>query len=216
MRHNNLTIPIWAEAATGFFGPMRALRDMAEEKRAKKKKKPKKPRPLSKRQMEKRLKKQEKLPNMRVFAEYKPEDVLPYAGPGAPPRYYKDRDGKNQLVKMTSLRYQTFQKSLKCVVCGIQGTVMRLEVPYFSQCPPHFNLYAVVDDRWGPQYVLMTKDHIVPKSKGGPEHISNMQTMCTNCNQAKGCSLPESHQQGQQDASCSPPPPTGQPQASGS
>lgn len=35
----------------------------------------------------------------------------------------------------------------------------------------------------------MTKDHIVPKSKGGPDKIENYQTMCTECNCIKGSKL---------------------------
>ena len=34
--------------------------------------------------------------------------------------------------------------------------------------------------------VLFTKDHIIPKSKGGKNHISNYQTMCEPCNSEKG------------------------------
>ena len=34
--------------------------------------------------------------------------------------------------------------------------------------------------------VLMTKDHIIPKSKGGIECITNYQPMCLKCNQEKG------------------------------
>lgn len=45
------------------------------------------------------------------------------------------------------------------------------------------NLYAV--DEAGNE-VLMTKDHIVPHSKGGIDDISNYQTMCVRCNQKKG------------------------------
>lgn len=33
--------------------------------------------------------------------------------------------------------------------------------------------------------VLMTKDHVIPKSKGGANDISNYQTMCKRCNEAK-------------------------------
>ncbi len=85
---------------------------------------------------------------------------------------------------MTSLRYQTFKKSLVCKCCGIEGTIMLLELPSNGGkvCVPHFNLYA---EREG-GLVQMTKDHIKPKSKGGKDHISNMQTMCARCNELKG------------------------------
>jgi hypothetical protein len=32
----------------------------------------------------------------------------------------------------------------------------------------------------------MTKDHKQPKSKGGADHIDNMQTLCCTCNELKG------------------------------
>ena len=35
----------------------------------------------------------------------------------------------------------------------------------------------------------MTKDHILPKSKGGKDEIDNYQTMCIRCNKAKGNNL---------------------------
>jgi 5-methylcytosine-specific restriction endonuclease McrA len=35
----------------------------------------------------------------------------------------------------------------------------------------------------------MTKDHIVPKSKGGKDMLSNTQTMCVICNTKKGDTL---------------------------
>ena len=50
----------------------------------------------------------------------------------------------------------------------------------------HLNLYAV--DNNGDE-ILMTKDHILPHSKGGADDINNYQTMCKLCNEAKGNKL---------------------------
>ena len=99
------------------------------------------------------------------------------------------------VMDMTSIRYQVFCKSLTCPVCGITGVFFAKEraiarnpekvVDYTGENfgKYHFNLYAI--DKNGKE-VLMTKDHIIPKSKGGSNHISNLQTMCTNCNSKKG------------------------------
>lgn len=87
-------------------------------------------------------------------------------------------DGYN--VYTRSLRYMTFyQKGCKCVVCGKEGTHFTLDSGADNPDRKHFNLRA--DDG-----TLMTRDHIIPKSRGGREHISNMQTMCVDCNKAKG------------------------------
>ena len=90
-------------------------------------------------------------------------------------------DGFN--VHPISLRYMTFyQKGTKCVCCGKEGTHFKLSGDEGTN-RRHFNLYA--EDG-----TLMTKDHILPKSKGGLNRVSNMQTMCTDCNGAKGSYCP--------------------------
>ena len=104
------------------------------------------------------------------------------------PHYSKGQKNKENTVKVDghdvythSLRYMTFyQKGCTCVVCGKKGTHFTLD----KSCGEdndryHFNLRA--DDG-----TLMTRDHILPKSKGGRDHINNMQTMCVDCNKAKG------------------------------
>lgn len=92
-----------------------------------------------------------------------------------------DFDG--DLVKMNSQRYRLFKENgVKCVKCDIEGLYFIKEKSN-SEYPYHFNLYGVKDD--GTE-VLMTKDHIVPKSKGGANKLSNYQVMCANCNLKKG------------------------------
>ena len=104
------------------------------------------------------------------------------------PHYSNGQKNKENTVKVDghdvythSLRYMTFyQKGCTCVVCGKQGTHFTLDKSSGEDNNRyHFNLRA--DDG-----TLMTRDHILPKSKGGRDHISNMQTMCTHCNKAKG------------------------------
>ncbi len=117
-------------------------------------------------------------PQVKRLAEFMPEDVLPFIGPNR-----KDYQVGEQIykVKMNSHRYFLFSGERKCVVCGVEGTRMVLELPPGSQCP-HFNFYAIENE----EYLLMTKDHKVPKSLGGKNALENYQTMCAICNGIKG------------------------------
>lgn len=87
-------------------------------------------------------------------------------------------------LKATSLRYKVFHNSLKCCICGIEGKYFAKErsLPAVSD-KFHLNLYAL--DEKGNE-VLMTKDHIIPKSKRESDNLENMQTMCERCNFRKG------------------------------
>ena len=87
------------------------------------------------------------------------------------------------MVNMASERYRLFaEKGIKCVTCGLEGNIFALEKNPLDTVY-HFNLYAVDE---GGNETLMTKDHIVPKSLGGPNRLDNYQTMCTKCNSNKG------------------------------
>jgi len=85
------------------------------------------------------------------------------------------------IVSRTSQRYDVFVKNLGCATCGLKGTHFAAERMASSESY-HFNLYAV--DENGDE-TLMTKDHIIPKAKGGSNTLDNYQTMCYDCNQEK-------------------------------
>lgn len=88
------------------------------------------------------------------------------------------------LVKVYSQRYQLFfTKGVVCCNCKVKGEFFYKEKDQLSKSY-HFNLYGV--DNNGDE-ILITKDHIIPRSKGGQNTLRNYQTMCTICNQKKGC-----------------------------
>ncbi|MFH1526381.1 MAG: HNH endonuclease [Bacteroidota bacterium] len=121
---------------------------------------------------------------MITLGEFSIEEVLPYTGCRAYSRVFSV--GNNfWKVKMQSQRYQIFkEKGLICVCCGIVGAKFLLQM-HENDKSPHFNLYAEKDG----ELILMTKDHIIPKSKGGSNHFSNLQPMCSLCNHLKDNSL---------------------------
>lgn len=113
------------------------------------------------------------------------EEYLNRNGDGDQHKHDIEVDGFK--VHPISLRYMTFyQKGTKCVCCGKEGAYFQLDSDrngLNAGTRRHFNLYA--EDG-----TLMTKDHIVPKSKGGVDRVSNMQTMCYPCNKSKGAIYP--------------------------
>jgi hypothetical protein len=85
-------------------------------------------------------------------------------------------------VNMANDRLRTFLHSgTKCVECGLEGEFFALE-RFCDTDDYHLNLYGIRNGK----EVLFTKDHIVPRSKGGPSQLDNYQTMCSYCNGQKG------------------------------
>lgn len=68
-------------------------------------------------------------------------------------------------------------KGTDCVSCNRKGSYWNIE--YSGDNKPHLNLYC--EDG-----VMMTKDHILSKKKGGKNVLENYQPMCYECNQKKG------------------------------
>lgn len=114
------------------------------------------------------------------IGSFDPEDVFPFITVEDSKREYRIGDEIYE-VRMNSERYHVFKSNPYCVACGLQGTRMLLDKNP-GDLTPHFNFYAVENDR----LVLMTKDHILPKSKGGNDELSNYSTCCAICNNLKG------------------------------
>ena len=124
---------------------------------------------------------------IRSGRKYSPEEIVPRI---------KSKSGYNHsarremldgdLVNFRSSRLATFKHSLRCACCGLQGSFFVKEKHRITkdlQLPFHLNLYAI--DQNGYE-VLMTSDHIIPRSKAPPNLHNNRQTMCVRCNHAKG------------------------------
>ena len=135
--------------------------------------------------------------NLERKETYPLERVFGYIAKGSEKKTF---DG--DLVKIASDRLHTFyHKGTKCVSCGVEGSFFAKERHMKSvkiknkkgrtigrerfpdlESSFHFNMYGINEDG---REVLMTKDHIIPKSKGGKNGLSNYQTMCTKCNAKK-------------------------------
>jgi hypothetical protein len=109
------------------------------------------------------------------IARYKPADILSLTTGKFSVK------GIDYPVNMHSLSYDCFRKSTVCAFCGLEATIMILEKNPSAKIA-HFKLYGMRDGK----ETMFTKDHIIPKSKGGTDEISNLQTMCLPCNNAKG------------------------------
>jgi hypothetical protein len=98
--------------------------------------------------------------------------------------FFQNEHLKSVDVAMGSHRYQLFvEKGIKCAKCGLKGEYFALERGVGDNPNRfHFNLYGVDTDG---NEVLITKDHIIPRSAGGKNKLPNYQTMCYVCNQDK-------------------------------
>jgi len=130
---------------------------------------------------------------------YSLDEVLPFVYYGEPKKHGKQykkpnnalsqKDYDGHMVYMNSDRYQCFDfHGTHCVKCGLVGEFFALERFAIvngksnTQDRYHFNLYGIK----GGREVMISKDHVIPVSKGGKDRLNNYQTMCVECNKAKG------------------------------
>jgi hypothetical protein len=88
-----------------------------------------------------------------------------------------------QVVKLTSIRLRTFTKGVVCIECKKEGSFFSIDTQTSSKGKYHLNLWH--KSKTG-AWILMTSDHIHPKSKGGADKdLENRQPMCRPCNARK-------------------------------
>lgn len=131
------------------------------------------------------------------------EDVFNFLG--------EYREFGSDLIQLVSQRYFLFADNHICVRCGLVGMYFAKERSAKTVKVPipgtgrhklehralngersawHLNMYALKVLANGQiKEILMTKDHILPRAKGGLDIMSNYQTMCSICNGHKGDKL---------------------------
>ena len=91
-------------------------------------------------------------------------------------------------IRLTSLKYALFlEKGVECVSCSLVGMFFAKERDEGDKRDSfnsyYLSLYGLTPEG---EEVLITKDHVQPRSRGGEDAVSNMQTMCVICNHRKG------------------------------
>lgn len=143
---------------------------------------------------------------MITLARFSAETILPLIGLDKPSIRLL-----GMWVRANSTRLECFRRNQTCCSCGVRGTLFLLQqhvtgVTHRTNCfidncdlcylyphkqiqgdVPHLNFYHL-GKRGG--LTLMTQDHIMPRSRGGSNKMDNLQTMCCNCNNRKGNTIP--------------------------
>lgn len=118
-----------------------------------------------------------------ILGVFSPDEVFPFLQRESEKRAYKVGD-KTYNVRMNSKRLAVFKDNPCCVACGLQGTQFALEAQTLTSTP-HFNFYGLHEG----EMVVLTKDHIIAKAKGGKDSYTNYQTLCATCNTLKADAL---------------------------
>jgi 5-methylcytosine-specific restriction endonuclease McrA len=132
--------------------------------------------------------------NIPTFGFWLFDELAPMIGWEKPSIHLTTPNYGSFKVKTSSIRLECLVRNSKCVKCGLAGGVWLLQAHHCYikdgqvqlRETPHLNLYAVNDDD---KLILMTRDHIIPRARGGMDLMENLQTMCAPCNNAKADSL---------------------------
>jgi len=120
------------------------------------------------------------------------EELRSHVGKGMPNIFLTTPQGDVFDVRVGSTRLEVLKRNPECVSCFRTGMLWLLQSHMGEN--PHLNLYSVNkrNSKHGSanDLAMMTQDHILPQSKGGPNEMWNLQTMCSFCNGRKGANVP--------------------------
>lgn len=88
--------------------------------------------------------------------------------------------------RSTRMKLLFVHKEWTCRCCGIKASFAAVERSPSSKVWKSLNFYGY---DWNGQEVLLTWDHIKPRSLGGRNTLQNSQTLCVLCNTIKGNDL---------------------------
>lgn len=126
-----------------------------------------------------------------VVGRYTIDQILPLLSLQIPPKWPSKTFKRNSIRTIDGYEFKNYSwrylnmiiNGAVCVKCGVEGVEFRLERDTMGTAKGHhFNLYTK-------DGIMITKDHIIPKSKGGLDSLENFQTMCSPCNWEKGDTL---------------------------
>lgn len=115
----------------------------------------------------------------KIINYYPLEYILPLIGMYS--TYSFIVDNKTYVARIGTDKLLLFKSFPECSYCKKKGSYFTLEKHQDSNIC-YLNLYT--EDG-----LILTKDHIVPKSKGGPDLLHNYQTLCQVCNGLKADTL---------------------------
>jgi hypothetical protein len=80
------------------------------------------------------------------------------------------------------------KNEIRCPFCGTKASHFRLvqDIAQTNAVNYYFHLYGFVKTKNKTVYMPFNIDHILPKSKGGQDIVSNFQVTCHTCNTNKG------------------------------
>lgn len=107
-------------------------------------------------------------------------------------------NGQNVRYKRSTIFTLSVWKGTSCQGCGLEANKFIMQHQGHVPCTrrgvcqrSNANLYWESDTG---EQKMFTKDHIIPKSKGGLSAIWNYQLMCESCNMEKADTLPTDEQ----------------------